>query len=432
MVAAKSKDNKKTNENPLVFSFLNWFENERGKTKKSVAAYQWELYRFVSYLVATGIHIQNCSKTNIRSFLASLPKENSPSSRARTLFCIKTFFKYLTREGFIPLNPADAIDSPKLSHKVPHFLNQEEYRRLIKQSSSRVNKNSLKETFFEILNINPPTIYSVILALLGNGIAKEKIPILLKLSFNKQKGTIKIPDLKKTIFMHPKSVHIITNWLNNRHDSSPYLLVQEGNKMPIKSKSLSPKDCIRMLALPSKQRSLMNSYLNSFNKNANLRNLAILALLLGTGIRRSELVGLDKKDFNYTQKTIQIVRKGGDQQIVELGSEVVEALKSYLSTRTDKLTPMFLSKFRQRLSPEGLWLIVKKLLKEAGLEGSTHTLRHSFVTELIRQGVPIAVVQSVVGHKNIQTTLHYTHIMSEDRKKAVSQIKLGLSKKHNK
>jgi len=98
----------------------------------------------------------------------------------------------------------------------------------------------------------------------------------------------------------------------------------------------------------------------------------------------------------------------------------------YIQKRTDKLTPLFVSAKNRRLSPEGLFLIVKNLLKSAGLKGSTHTLRHTFVTALIRQGVPLAVVQQLVGHKNAQTTVRYTHIISSDRREAVKNLKLGL------
>lgn len=429
MAAAKSSGREQHKENPLVFSFLDWFENERGKTSKSVAAYKWELDRFVSYLGNASMHVQDCNRTHIRAYLANLPKKNSPSSRARTLYCIKTFYKYLAREGFIPINPADAIDSPKLSRKVPHFLNPDEFRKLIKNASLKADDIGAKEAFFEALSQQPLTIHSVILALLGSSIRKEQIPTLLRQAFDEKKGAIRVTNQKKAIRLHPKTVQIISFWLKNRCDDLPYLVAHEGMKIAKTSQLLSVKDCLRILSLPSKQRSAIAFYLESLSKKNNLRNLAILSLLLGSGIRRSELVGLDRKDFNLAQKTIKVVRKGGDQQIVELGEEVAQLLDTYLSTRTDNHPPMFLSKFERRLSPEGLWLIVKKMLKEAGLVGSTHTLRHTFVTELVRLGVPLAVVQSVVGHRNIQTTVRYTHIMSEDRKRAVSQIRLGLPKK---
>ncbi len=429
MVAVKSSVCEQHKEYPLVLSFLDWFENERCKTSKSVSAYKWELDRFVLYLGSINVHVQDCNRTHIRAYLASLPKENSPSSRARTLYCIKTFYKYLAREGFIPTNPADAIDSPKLSRKVPHFLDPGEFRKLIKSASLKADDIGAKKAFFETLSLQAPTIYSVVLALLGSGIGKEQIPTLLRSAFDEKKGTVRAVNQKKTIKLHPKTVQIISFWLKNGCNDSPYLVADEGMKIPKTSQLLSVKDCLRMLGLPSKQRSVVTCYLETLNKTANMRNLAILSLLLGSGIRRSELVGLDRKDFSLAQKNIKIVRKGGDQQIVELGNEVAQLLDTYLTTRTDNHPPMFLSKLGRRLSPEGLWLIVKKMLKEAGLVGSTHTLRHTFVTELVRQGVPLAVVQSVVGHKNIQTTVRYTHILSEDRKKAVSQIRLGLPKK---
>lgn len=379
-------------------------------------AYRWELERFIAYLKQNSIQVQECNKVNIRSYLA-LQQNSQPSARARTLFCIRSFFKFLVREGFLATDPSATIDSPKVSRKVPQFLLNDEFKKLVKFTKTKLEKSASENTVIgELLKKKTYDSRSAALALLSAGVKKNELLSLKKDDFNPKAKSIEIKEGK-----HPRKVELddiqsklITKHIEQRTDAEDALVADEKGKSPT-IKDLAIKENFLKESSKSPKKTVLKQ-----------RDLAAIVLLLGTGIRRSELIGLDRKDYDKHGKTIRIVRKGGDEQIVELNDEVCMALDMYLQKRTDKLAPLFISARNKRLSPEGLFLVVKNLLKSAGLKGSTHTLRHTFVTALIRQGVPLAVVQQLVGHKNAQTTVRYTHIISSDRREAVKGLKLGL------
>lgn len=408
--------NKQHSENPYLTAFLDWFLNEKGRSEKSVKAYRWELEKFIAYLKQNGIQVQECKKINIRSYL-SLQQNSQPAARARTLFCIRSFFKFLVREGFLTTDPSATIDSPKVSRKVPQFLLNDEFKKLVKFTKTKLEKSASENTVIaDLLKKKTYDSRSAVLALLSAGVKKNELLSLKKGDFNPKTKTVEIKEGK-----HPRKVELdeihnklITKHIEQRTDTEDVLVADEKGKSPT-IKDLAIKENFLKESSKSPQKTILKQ-----------RDLAAIVLLLGTGIRRSELIGLDRKDYDKHGKTIRIVRKGGDEQMVELNDEVCMALDMYLQKRTDKLAPLFVSARNRRLSPEGLFLVVKNLLKSAGLKGSTHTLRHTFVTALIRQGVPLAVVQQLVGHKNAQTTVRYTHIISSDRREAVKGLKLGL------
>ncbi|MEA1965639.1 MAG: tyrosine-type recombinase/integrase [Candidatus Aerophobetes bacterium] len=154
------------------------------------------------------------------------------------------------------------------------------------------------------------------------------------------------------------------------------------------------------------------------------RDLAIVSLFLGTGIRRSELVNLDFNDVDLKEGKVKVTRKGGDQQLVEMGPDVVKALKEYLEERGNKTGSFFISNRGKRINKATVYYLVKKYLYFADLKGSPHSLRHTCFTELARKGVPFPVIQAIAGHKRAETTSRYTHTQEADRRKAVELIKL--------
>lgn len=154
------------------------------------------------------------------------------------------------------------------------------------------------------------------------------------------------------------------------------------------------------------------------------RDLAIVSLFLGTGIRRGELVGLDLADVDLQRQTVRVVRKGGNEQFVEFGSDVRAKLEDYLQQRGEKPGPFFLSERGGRLSGGGVYQLVKKYLFFADLPGAVHSLRHTCFTELARQGVNLPVIQAIAGHRCVETTARYTHTQEADRRQAVELIKL--------
>jgi len=102
--------------NPYIDQFLQWFTTERGRSRKSADAYLWELNRFFSFLKEQNerADIQKISRFQIRSYLATLG-DISPSTRERTVSCLKSFFRFLSLEGYIATNPAETISTPVIT-----------------------------------------------------------------------------------------------------------------------------------------------------------------------------------------------------------------------------------------------------------------------------------------------------------------------------
>jgi integrase/recombinase XerD len=150
-----------------------------------------------------------------------------------------------------------------------------------------------------------------------------------------------------------------------------------------------------------------------------LRDRAILETLYATGSRASEVVGLKLEDLYLDSAFCKCLGKGSKQRVVPLGKKAIEALRTYLADGRPDLvraapeaTWVFVSRGGKGLSREMLWVIVKKYVRRAGLnaKASPHTLRHSFATHLLANGADLRMVQELLGHANIRTTQHYTHV----------------------
>jgi integrase/recombinase XerD len=158
-----------------------------------------------------------------------------------------------------------------------------------------------------------------------------------------------------------------------------------------------------------------------------LRDQALLETLYATGSRASEVVGLKLADLYLDSGFCKCLGKGNKQRIVPLGEKALAALRVYLGdlrpvlSRPNPETPwVFLSRGGKPLTREMLWILVKKYVRRAGLNAkvSPHTLRHSFATHLLAGGADLRTVQELLGHANIRTTQHYTHV-DRDRLKAI-------------
>ena len=159
------------------------------------------------------------------------------------------------------------------------------------------------------------------------------------------------------------------------------------------------------------------------------RDTAIITMLLGMGLRLSELVELDVGNISFDDGTIKVTRKGNHERILPANDEVMITLNRYLKTREDATTqqPLFLSKRNQRIDSGSVWHLVKKYLKQAQIEKdklSPHTLRHTFATILLKQGENILTIKELLSHRNLRTTERYLHINGEDLKTAVGKIDL--------
>lgn len=170
-----------------------------------------------------------------------------------------------------------------------------------------------------------------------------------------------------------------------------------------------------------------------YHERTKVRDLAILTLMLGTGIRVSECVGLDINDVDFKNNGIKIHRKGGQEVIVYFGDEVCEALLNYMEEREQK-TPLeghtnalFLSLQNKRISVRSVENLVKKYSRlVTNLKNITpHKLRSTYGTNLYRETGDIYLVADVLGHKDVNTTKkHYAALEDERRRKAAQYVRL--------
>ncbi len=291
--------------NDLISQFLHYLEVERGFSPRTIDAYRHDLNKFVEFLgVSDDKSITTVTKGNVRQFLAQRAKTNGAVTRARKLSSIKSFFKYLGREGIIEANPVSDIEAPKLPEKEPSYLTESEYQKLI--------------------------------------------------------------------------------------------------------------DAVKFKATPY--------YIS--------RDLAIVMLLLGTGIRLSELVGLtlDRVNLDNADRSIKVCGKGNKERIIPLTNEVVCTLQQYLKHRPEvESRHLFISRLGGELHSRSVYGLIKKYLKAAGIKKekvAVHTLRHTYGASMLKTGASIYAIQKLLGHKKIETTGRYLHISDVDLRNAVEKLQL--------
>ena len=169
----------------------------------------------------------------------------------------------------------------------------------------------------------------------------------------------------------------------------------------------------------------LTKHQQAFHKKTKVRDLAITTLLLGTGIRVSECVGIDITDVDFMNDRINIVRKGGYESFVYYGEEVRQALLDYMEER-EEITPeeghenaFFLSNRRQRMSVRNVEILVKKYAQTTTIKKITpHKLRSTYGTSLYRETGDIYLVADVLGHSDVNTTKKHYAALEEERKQS--------------
>jgi integrase/recombinase XerC len=145
------------------------------------------------------------------------------------------------------------------------------------------------------------------------------------------------------------------------------------------------------------------------------RDRAILELLYSSGLRVSEIAGLNSDDVNATEGLVKVRGKGKKERILPIGSKAIDAIKSYGAEKIllkKKDNAMFLNRNGSRLSDRGIRRIVVKYARLIGIMGQMgpHTLRHTFASHLLQAGADLRVIQELLGHSSLSTTQKYTHI----------------------
>lgn len=158
------------------------------------------------------------------------------------------------------------------------------------------------------------------------------------------------------------------------------------------------------------------------------RDLALLEMLYASGMRVTELVSLNLADIELENSTGQVRVKGkkpnARERVIPISGSAVEAIKHYIKNGREQLVhdpnedALFLNNRGQRLTRQGLWLIIKHYVETVGIstQVTPHTLRHSFAAHKLSQGKSLQDIQKLLGHANISTTQVYAHLNQEDKK----------------
>ncbi|PMQ02210.1 MAG: site-specific tyrosine recombinase XerD [Dictyoglomus sp. NZ13-RE01] len=272
--------------------FLFYLKYERGLSENTFLSYKKDLEDFINFLSKNNISINELNKKIWQEYLSLLHANYTPRSISRKISAIRSFFKFLVREGYLKKNFANFISTPRIPQYLPEYLDENE----------------------------------------------------------------------------------VSNFLD------------------------------------------IPSTLSPLGK----RNQAILETLYATGMRVSELVNLNIEDIDLEKGLVKCFGKGGKERIIPLGDYAKESIQRYLEIRhtfkpKEKERALFLNKKGERITRQGVWLIVKTYSQILNLpkKVSPHTFRHTFATHLLSHGVDIRIVQELLGHASISTTQIYTHITSK-------------------
>jgi integrase/recombinase XerC len=190
-------------------------------------------------------------------------------------------------------------------------------------------------------------------------------------------------------------------------EKDPLVLIQSPKQEKPLPVFLSVDDAFRLLGAVKVETGL------------DLRDRAVLEVFYSTGIRVSELVGLDWSDVDFQLGIVRVLGKGSKERIVPIGEIALQALREYSQDlhkrwqlRCKGETPIFLNNRGGRITTRSAARIVEKHLKRAGIpvKMGPHGLRHSFATHLLNSGADLRVIQELLGHASLSTTQRYTHV----------------------
>lgn len=274
--------------NDAIETFLDNMSKVRGASRHTISAYRRDLDEFAQHLDKRGLPME--SPDAVKSFMGYLFRRGlARTTMARKVSAVRSFYRFLVRQGQVAVNPCDGIPAPRIPRTNPRFLSLEE-----------------------------------ITALLDSAAGQQV---------------------------------------------------------------------------------------------SDLRDMAIWELLYSSGLRISELAGLNTKSWDTDGHLVRVTGKGDKTRLVPLGERASERLTKYMkasgrwpSARDD--SPVFLNRNGKRLSVRGIQQRLEKRLRECGLDTriSPHVLRHTFATHLLDSGADMRAIQEMLGHESLQTTQRYTHV----------------------
>jgi integrase/recombinase XerC len=272
-----------------LIDFLNYLKNERTVSEHTERSYRSDLEQLFDYFGDVDLAV--IDHTALRQFMAHLmSRQVRKASIARKLSAIRSFFKYLHRQGVLANNPARLVARPRGEKRLPAVLTADDAQRLMEAPGA----------------------------------------------------------------------------------TSPRLNVAE------------------------------------------FRDRAVLEALYSTGIRASELTGMDRQDIDRQGGLIRVRGKGRKERIVPIGSKALDAIDAYLGQKTISTDnpAVFTGPAGKRLTARTVQRILENYRKKLGLlqKASPHTLRHSFATHLLESGADLRAIQELLGHASLSTTQRYTHL----------------------
>jgi integrase/recombinase XerC len=267
-----------------IKKFLRYLEIERDVSAHTLRAYKEDLKLFSGAVKSS---IKNISHNDVRAFVAEQISGHKKTTAGRRLASVRSFFRFLYREGYVNANPAKLVPTPKLPATLPRFLSVDDVF-------------SLVET--------------------------------------------------------PKEIGF--------------------------------------------------TY---------IRDRSILELLYSSGLRVSEIAGLNIDDISVKEGLVKVRGKGKKERMVPVGKKAVDAIRNYMVERVllkKKENALFLNKNGSRLTDRTIRRIVVKYARAIGISGKIgpHTLRHTFASHLLQGGADLRVIQELLGHSSLSTTQKYTHL----------------------
>lgn len=205
-------------------------------------------------------------------------------------------------------------------------------------------------------------------------------------------------------------------------------VARETGSEPLFHDLTSPKrrKTLPTFAVPSEVEHLLMTANGQDDPFLRARDVALIEVLYGTGMRVAELCGMDISSYDAALSFVHVIGKGKKERYIPLGQFAVEALEQYLEVRQSCAaaheTALFVSQKGNRVTTDQIRYVMKRLRKLGGLQKplTPHSLRHSFATDLLERGADLRAVQELLGHESLSTTGRYTHVSTE-RLRAVYQ-----------
>lgn len=229
----------------------------------------------------------------------------------------------------------------------------------------------------------------------------------------------------KTVKRKMATVRALFNFLEQEMDDflNPMRKIRVKIKIPFILPTVLSLSEIEKILLISYKKKNMKMQSNKQKYEIAVRLVAIIELLFGAGLRVSELCSLRLADIDLNEGIIKVYGKGSKERIIQIcQTPILNAISAYIQLSKKygqyAVRPLFVNSRGLALSTQSVRAAIKKIAKEAGIEKTItpHTLRHSFATLLLEEGVDIKYIQTILGHSSLSTTQIYTHVSSTHQK----------------